>query len=270
MVYVLSLKNEIEEDDVADKTYTPGKFVWRELFSNDMEGSKKFYSGLFGWTINAMDMGAMTYTMANAGETPVCGMMPLETIEMEGVPPHWLSYVSVPNVEEAAAAVESGGGTVLLPPKEVGGMGKMCVLRDPQGAVISAWRANDGDGAEVEKPPVGTFCWDQLGTSDIDSATAFYEKVFAWSKGPFEGTDQMWVFMRGDKPAASLMQAPEGVPPHWLTYVVVEDLAASRAKVTELGGKVMMEEIPVPGIGKFAVIADNIGAHIALFEDASK
>lgn len=251
---------------MADAKYTPGRFVWHELFTKDIEASTKFYGKISGWTIKPQPMGEMTYNMVMAGEQPVAGLMDINNLPMKDVPPHWLGYVSVPDVKEAAAGAKSGGGKVLVEPTDIG-IGTFAVIQDPQGAVVAPWRAVEGDPPEVDKPGLGTLCWDSISTTDPDAAAKFYEKVFGWQRTGFEGGgDESWTFLRGDKMAASMHRPPEGVPSHWMTYLVVDKLADARAKVPDLGGKVLMEEIPVPNIGKFAVITDNVGALVALFE----
>ncbi|HMR05689.1 MAG TPA: VOC family protein [Polyangiaceae bacterium] len=249
-------------------TYTPGRFIWHEIFTSDVEKTKAFYSKVAGWTTQTMNMTGMDYTMFLAGEEQIGGIMSLAMIPTEGVPPHWLGYVSVPNVDEAAAATKSGGGTVLKAPEDIPNMGRFAVLQDPQGAVFAAFKGNDGDQPEVDKPKMGTIVWDHLNTSDVPAALKFYEKVFAWKAGEFG--PGMPVFKRsGDKFGGGLGEAPPGSPPHWLAHILVKDLAAARKLVTEESGKVLMEEIAVPNIGKFAVIQDNVGAVVALFQDTN-
>jgi predicted enzyme related to lactoylglutathione lyase len=76
-------------------------------------------------------------------------------------------------------------------------------------------------------------------------------------------------FVAGDLPRASLQQAPEGTPSHWLTFVVVPELTAARSRVGSLGGRVLVPEIAVPGIGTFTVISDPQGAVICPFQPES-
>lgn len=66
---------------------------------------------------------------------------------------------------------------------------------------------------------------------------------------------------------ASFGPAPEGVPASWLVHITVADLAASRAKVEQLGGRVLMPEIAI-AYGTFAVCADPLGAAFAIFQGA--
>ncbi|MBI5531651.1 MAG: VOC family protein [Deltaproteobacteria bacterium] len=251
---------------MAEATWSPGRLVWYELYTPDVAKSKAFYEAVAGWKVTESDMGSMKYTMANVGEKPIAGFMPLSVIPMQGVPPFWMAYVSVPSVDEAAAGAKSHGGKVLMEPTDIPHVGRFAVLQDAQGAVISAFKGTDGDGAEVERPPVGTFCWSGLNTTDLDAAAAFYARVFGWTKGTFMGNAEMPVFLRGQVPAAGMMKAPPGVPPHWLNHILVADLAAARTKAVGLGAKVMMDNIAVPGIGTFCVITDNVGAAIALFQ----
>ena len=65
---------------------------------------------------------------------------------------------------------------------------------------------------------------------------------------------------------ADIQKPPPGVPPNWLTYVIVAKLADGRARAEKLGGKILMAEIEVPGMGAFGVVQDNLGAVIGLFE----
>jgi uncharacterized protein len=246
--------------------WSPGRFVWYELFTPDIAKSKKYYQELLGWKIAESEMGSMKYTMISCGDTPIAGMMPLSTVKMEGVPPFWQAYVSVPNVDEAAAAASSNGGKVLVEPVDIPPVGRFCVIMDPQGATVIAFKAADGDPPEVERAPVGTFCWNDLYTTDPGAAATFYGKVFGWRKELFQGDANMPVFMRGKLPAAGLAKTPPGIPPHWLNYVSVANLETSRKKAVELGGKVMLEEMVVPGVGKFCVVVDNVGAGLALFQ----
>jgi hypothetical protein len=248
--------------------HTPGRFVWHEIFTSDIDATKKFYSAVAGWTAKTMKMPGMDYTMFLVGETQIGGVMDLSSIPMQDVPPHWLGYVSVPNVDEAVAATKSGGGKVLKEASDVPNMGRFAVLQDPQGAVVAAWKAADGDQPEVEKPTMGTICWDHLNTSDTKAALTFYQKLFGWKAAEFG--PGMQVFKReGDKFGGGVGEAPAGSPPHWLPHILVKDLSAARKLVAEQSGKVLMEEVPVPTIGKFAVIQDNVGAIVALFEDAN-
>jgi len=247
-------------------SYTPGRFVWHELMTPDVEKSQGFYAELLAWTYQKMPMPGMDYTIALAGGTGIGGIMPLSALPMPGVPPHWLGYVSA-EADAAATATKKAGGHVLQEPFDVPEVGRIAILQDPTGAVWATYRGLKGDDSEPERPGLGTFCWDQLNTTEPAKASAFYASVLGWKTRPFGSGPDLQLFQReGDKDTASLMKAPAGVPSHWLSYVVVGKLADSRARAVRLGAQVHLEHLAVPGIGSISVIADPTGAAIGLFE----
>ncbi len=246
------------------KTYRHGQFVWRELMSTDVDASIRFYSEVFGWKTETMKMpDGMDYTLLKVGDTGVGGLM---KHPMPGVPAFWGGAVSVDDVDAVAGRVTAAGGKVIVPPMDAGGMGRYAGLMDPQGAVLNAWKGNDGDGPAPERPGAGMFCWEQLNTTAPAEALEFYSKVFGWTNKPFGGGGEMKVFESGAAQIASVMQNPPGVPAHWLSYVVVDKLTATYDRVKQQGGKVMVERIDVPTVGAIGVIQDNVGAVIGVFE----
>lgn len=249
------------------KIYRSGQFVWRELMTTDTAASVRFYTEAFGWKTDVMTMpNGMEYTVVKAGETGVGGIMKLP---MPGVPAYWGSSVSVEDVDAVAQKVPAAGGQVIVPPMDAGGMGRYAGFQDPQGAVINVWHGNDGDMPAPERPGVGTFCWEQLNTTAPDAALEFYAQVFGWTNKPFSGGGDMKVFDAGPVGVASVMTAPPGVPAHWLTYVVVDQLAAAYSRIRQQGGKVLVERIDVPTVGAIGVVQDNVGALIGVFEAPS-
>lgn len=252
---------------MSENQYTFGRFVWRELLTDNVEGAKGFYGELLGWTFKGSDMGPMgTYWLCHAGEAQVAGIM--QKPANLPAPPHWAGYVSVDDVDAALARAKEAGGQVPMPPMEVPDVGRMGVLLDPAGAVSWAFKSARGD-LPIKRPAPGEFCWESLAATDIKAAVAFYQKVYPWKASEFQG---MTVFGTGEgmeNQVADVNAAPPGVPSHWLSNVVVADLSESRGRVAKLGGKVLMEEIVVPNIGKIAVVQDPQGATLALFQPAT-
>jgi hypothetical protein len=110
-----------------------GSLCWTELMTLDTAKAEKFYTQLFPWNTETMQMPNMTYTMFKRGEKGAGGMMPISA-DMKGVPPHWLSYFAVPDADAAVAKAQSLGAAVVVPPTSIPGGGRFAVLRDPQGA----------------------------------------------------------------------------------------------------------------------------------------
>ena len=116
----------------------------------------------------------------------------------------------------------------------------------------------------------GRFAWYELLTTDPKAAVAFYTEVVGWKTQVLEGgAYTMWVGSQG--PLGGTDQLPEqakqmGAPSHWMAHVEVADVDKTVARVRELGGRVYVEPIDVPTIGRFAVIADPQGAAISVFK----
>ena len=114
-----------------------GIFSWCELMTTDVAAAKAFYSSLFGWTLEDMEMPGMTYTVLKVGDRPVGGLMHMPP-EAGGMPPAWGTYVTVDDVDATARRVVELGGRMLVEPRDIPEVGRFCVIQDPQGAVISA------------------------------------------------------------------------------------------------------------------------------------
>ena len=112
-------------------------FVHVELNTQDIAKAKSFYQSMFGWTLNDMDMGDMTYTMIDVGEGTGGGMM---QHPMPGAPSMWLPYVLVDDIAAATAKAKSLGATIVLDVKEVAGAGSLSIINDPTGAMLGFWQ----------------------------------------------------------------------------------------------------------------------------------
>lgn len=117
----------------ASKTH--GTWFWHELLTSDVRKAKSFYGKLFGWTTQPMKMPGMTYTMWKRGRSMHGGMM--DSKNAGGAPPHWMTYVQVDDVDASAKRVARLGGKVVAKPFDIPGVGRICVIADPTGAMIS-------------------------------------------------------------------------------------------------------------------------------------
>ena len=119
---------------------TPGAFSWSELTTTDPAAAADFYGQLFGWAVKPPDANMGGYRVVNIGEQGIAGIMGMEpgAPGAPAMPPHWGSYVTVSDVDQASALCASLGGKVLVPAMDIPGVGRMAVFMDPQGAVISA------------------------------------------------------------------------------------------------------------------------------------
>ena len=259
----------------GDTAAHPGRFVWHDLMTTDPNAALAFYTRLFGWTTKEMDMGpAGTYTMWHAGQTPIGGMVPMDP--GQGHPPHWIAYATVRNVDAAVQRVEEIGGKAAVPATDIPDVGRFAVISDPTGAYISPFKALPGTETPESggSPAPGTFCWDELLTTDTDAAGAFYTDVFGWSLDPMDmgpmGT--YYLFKRGDVPAGGMMKGPADSPSPsmWISYVAVTNADDTAHRVAELGGQICAGPTDIPNVGRFAVATDPTGATFAFLQEPTR
>jgi hypothetical protein len=122
-----------------------GDFVWFELLTTDAEASKRFYTELFGWSTFGDEPGAkFPYVHIRANGAEVGGMLPMTGPEWRGVPPHWLTYVWVDDVDATAQKVAELGGKIIAPPRDVPNVGRFAVIQDTLGAVLALYHGAGG------------------------------------------------------------------------------------------------------------------------------
>ena len=251
--------------------YKPGTFCWVELATTDGEAAKKFYTQLFGWDFTDNPIGpGMVYTMLKLTGKDVGALYTMpEEMTAKGIPPNWLSYVSVDSADESAAKAKSLGGTLLKEPFDVSTVGRMAVIQDPTAAVFAIWEAGTHQGAGVTNVP-SSFCWNELATKDATRAGEFYSGLFGWDKNVRDmGTLLYTSFMNGDRPAGGMYEpTPEmgEIPSHWAVYFAVADVDATAARAAELGGKICVPPSDIPDVGRFAMILDPQGAAFAVLK----
>jgi uncharacterized protein len=251
--------------------YKPGTFCWVELGTTDGEAAKKFYTQLFEWDFTDNPVGpsgVYTILKQNGKDVAALYQMPTE-MTSNGVPPHWMSYISVANADESAAKAKSLGATLMKEPFDVYTMGRMAVIQDPTGAMFALWQPGTHPWAGIVNTP-NSLCWNELATRDTAKAGEFYSGVFGWEKnvqqmGPMTYTS----FMNGDRPAGGMYEpGPElgDMPPNWMVYFAVADGDATLTRATELGGKSCAPVMDVPGVGRMAVMTDPQGAAFAVIK----
>lgn len=119
--------------------------VWNELQTNDREGARAFYRQVFDWDEKLDPSG---YLMWADGERVYCGCMSIGE-DWGEVPPHWLVYFLVDDLDAAAARVVELGGVVHHGPSDAGNLGRLAVVGDPQGAVFALIHFN----GPADEPP---------------------------------------------------------------------------------------------------------------------
>ena len=251
--------------------YVPGTFNWVDLATTDTEAAKKFYTGLFGWSFADLPAGeSMVYTMLYLDGKDVAGLGQLaEEQQAQGIPPHWMSYVSVTSADEVAKKVKALGGQVIMEPFDVLDSGRMAVIQDPTGAMLSLWQPRTHIGARVANVPV-SLSWNELATTDTAEAGRFYSQLFDWEMQVNESGPMIYTtFINQGRMNAGMMKIPAdwgNIPPHWLVYFAVAGCKQSAEKAQALGATVLVPPTDAGDVGRFAVIQDPQGAVFAIIE----
>jgi predicted enzyme related to lactoylglutathione lyase len=247
--------------------------------TSDLEKSKAFYSSLFGWTVNPMDMGGgFVYSMLRNGETDFGGMNQIDA--GVNVPPHWYSYITTDDVDATTSKAAGLGATVGNPPMDIPNVGRFSVVIDPEGAVFAPFTVTS-----EEPPPEGStytdadnpggVTWNELMAADASAEASFYSQLFGYKvESPDMGMGPYTILSRGTEMKdfeAGVFPKPPQVPVSaWTVYFHVPDLDKAMADVGKLGGQTISPVIPVPGIGRVAMVTDSVGAVFGIHEPEPK
>jgi uncharacterized protein len=121
----------------------------------------------------------------------------------------------------------------------------------------------------------GRFIWYELITPDMAGAKRFYGDIVGWTAQdmpmPDGGGEAYSVLSAAGNGVAGMMNLgepmkAEGMPPNWTGYICVDDCDAAADKVKRLGGSVRRPPLDIPGIGRFAIVADPAGAVFAIMK----
>lgn len=252
----------------------PGTFCWIELGTTDAGRARAFYEKVFGWSVTEIPMGPDgSYYFFQKDGKDVAAMYELTSdMRAQGIPAHWLSYVSVADADAATRKAAGLGAQVMKEPFDVGEQGRMSVLLDPQGGAFALWQAKGGQGIQLRDEP-GALAWSELTSTDIVAGTTFYTALFGWAaeQMPMPGFEYT-VFKREGEPVAGGMPRPaamEGIPTHWMPYFAVESADATLAAARSLGAATPMEVMAVEGVGRFVTFIDPTGAAVSVLEAQS-
>jgi predicted enzyme related to lactoylglutathione lyase len=245
-----------------------GRFVWHELMLADPK-AVDFYQNVIGWTVMSWDHDP-SYRMFAWKGVPMAGMMPLsDEARQARVPAHWISYVSVPDVDATVAQALSFGATTHLLPMNVPTVGRVAVLSDPQGATIGVFQP------ETQRPfsddlVLGDFSWHEMVADDWKKAWEFYRALFGWeydSQTDMGAMGTYWMFRRagGSRTLGGMYNRPPDVPAaYWLPYVHVPSVDLVARLAAEHGGSVVHGPVEVPGGDRITIMMDPQGAPIAV------
>lgn len=249
-------------------TAPAGAPCWADLWTSDVEGSRRFYAELFGWEAQAPSPEFGGYFMFTRDGVPVAGAMG----DMGGMPADdsWKVYLATDDVARTVREAEAAGAMVAVPPMPVADLGVQAVMTDPTGARVGAWQAGTFPGFTVLGEH-GAPSWSELHTRDHAAAVDFYRLVFRWETRVVGDSDDFRYTVMADPDGpgelAGIMDAARFLPAdrsaEWSVYWEVDDVAAVVDAVRRLGGSVAAAPEDTP-YGTLASVADPSGAAFKL------
>lgn len=238
--------------------------------TSDLDRAVSFYTEAVGWGTQPWN-GPSPYVMWTVNGAPIGGVIPYTSEHAAaGVTPHWVAYVTVSDVDEAVEKTRNYGGSIVNEPRDIPDIGRIAVIRDPQGALMAVFKPTAAMPAG--EPAIGNFSWHELVTSDHEAAFEFYSDLFGWEKtsdfdmGPEMGKYQM--YGQSGRHYGGMMNNAS-VPPHWLCYVKIGEIGPAVERIKQLGGQVLYDPMQVPGGDWVTACLDPQGAAFAIHSSKS-
>ncbi|HMQ34062.1 MAG TPA: VOC family protein [Chloroflexaceae bacterium] len=243
----------------------------------DHERELRFYARVL--STGASPLWRQEDLMNNLG-LPIIGLG-ARSADHEHLPLQWMPHIQVADVAASVQRALALGGGVVMEAKADDGTSHWAVLRDPNGAafglipVIPAEAMPPVAAAVPEDgaPSVGRIAWLDLTVTDGSATRDFYAQVVGWTAQDREMEDggeryADYMLLGGDgKPAAGVCHARgvnDGLPPVWMLYLPVGDLAESLRRVQEEGGTILKATQGDDGAYVYAAIQDPVGVYLAL------
>lgn len=241
-----------------------GAPIWADCATNDLDAAETFYSAVFGWTSEReTDSTGAIYSVQRLDCKRAAGLYQLtQDLRDMGVPPHWATYFSVADLDEALAKLKTAGGRLLDGPIDEAGVGRMAVVQDDAGAILRLWTPEEGRASETFGAP-GAMIWNELCTEDPKRAQDFYKAVLGLDATVIDaGGKPYTLLMTGeDAVAGVLLKTPEMEGKStWDVYFAADDVDEVVATVKDAGGSVVVEPFDLPVGARMAVVMDLFGA----------
>lgn len=234
---------------IRTQPWPAGVPSWADLSATDPAAAAEFYGAVLGWTSTDTGPEFGGYRMCQVEGHAVAGIGAMG-------PPAWTLYIATEDVEATVAAAVEAGGSVVLPPGDVGTSGRLAVVADPSGATVGLWQAVDHIGAGWVNE-AGGMVWEDLRSADPVASKTFYEKVFGWRwEELFEGYGT--VSNPGEGWPLGGLGPTWGQPPGWIVYFAVPDCDAAVTAAVGAGGAVVREAEDSP-YGRMATVSDLDG-----------
>jgi predicted enzyme related to lactoylglutathione lyase len=255
-------------NDPATHVQLPGKFIWADYFTSNVEVARKFYAALFGWEWREVVQDPQNrYGVFYQNGEPVAGVAYRAAPDPKHEYGRWIYYISVKDVAAAVHSVEASGGRTLLPPRSYPNRGMFAVVRDPEAAPFGVMTSSSGDPPDYQVER-GEWFWFGLFATDADAASRFYAGLAGYDTDAPEPAYDVLDYVLSEEGYARAgvrqLDADSESHPSWVGYVRVDDVAKTTAAVKGLGGAALLSPNPKVIGGDLAILADPLGAPVGI------
>lgn len=250
-----------------------GNPCWFELTTStgDLAAAEIFYADVLGWQFQDAGMEGVPYHLASSDGAMVAGMMEMPP-DVSGLPPNWMIYFAVDDVDKAAADIRAAGGRIHRAPADIPGTGRFAIAADPQGAgfgILQLLPMEDGseDGKAFDQSKAGHCNWTELMSTDPEAGFAFYSALLGWQKSGAVDMGEMGtyhLFSQNCTDIGGMMGLGNAQSPAWLPYFGINGVTEAMARIEAGGGRVIHGPQEVPGGAFIAIATDPQGAHFAV------
>ncbi|MCR8843538.1 VOC family protein [Paenibacillus sp. SC116] len=243
------------------------EICWLDLKSANIAAAQTFYQAVLSWHFKEEAWSNRMYTTIYVSNGKLGGFTDLNaSIFPLGTKPHMSIYMAVDNVDQTVAKVEEAGGTILIPSFDMAEFGRMAVIQDNVGAVISIWEPRRFKGMNVDATREGAQSWFELETTDIERSYMFYREVFDWTLERIEDHSFISVYGLGGKRIGGMKQIASKIGmTQWNVGYTVKDVDETRSKALSLGAS-LTKELHHFQAGRRVDLIDPEGVPIILIE----
>jgi uncharacterized protein len=248
--------------DMATGIRKAGDFCWVNILTPQPPEAMEFFGKVLGWTFYEMPPYGHG---VRVGGRDIGGLFDLNGQNCPpGLPPVIGVMVKVDNADATVETIRALGGKADAA-FDIADHGRMAVCHDPNGAAFDLWEPKTQPGTDADSSLPGAPSWSESLTTDVAKATEFYTSLFGWTAEVkhMPGADYT-VFRHGGVDIAGMMAVPHpDVPPHWGTYFTVNNVDEAATMAKELGGKLFIPPMDIPGIGRFCGILSPQGVRFS-------
>ena len=250
----------------ATEAWLPGKFIWADYFTSDIDKARDFYVQLFGWEWREINTTPEArYGIFYRDNIAVAGMAYRASPDSEKPYGRWIYYISVNDVDATVESINTLGGSTLLSARTFANRGTFAIVADAEGAPFGVMHSSSGDPQDFQVT-LGGWLWAGLYASDAAAATTFYQSIFGYQVHAPEANQNLvgYTLSKQGYARAGISQLSSTSDEHasWVAYIRVDDVKKTLDSANQLGGTTMVESDADDLSSDMAIVADPFGAPV--------